>query len=510
MRDYLVLDVLEKTAARLPHKQAFADPDSALTFEEFTAAARRVGSALTGCVKPGSVIGFYLDKSCAALCGFFGAVYAGCAYAQLNLRHPAPRIAAILETLGSPVVVTDRAHAPQLAACGFGGRILLLEDLLQCAVDDAVLARVRSGMIDTDPLYVNFTSGSTGTPKGVVVCHRNVLDFIPVFTETFGITENDVIGNQAPFDFDVSVKDIYSGLFTGASVQIIPTPYFTQPVVLMDYLCGRNVNVLIWAVSALCFLTTMNALAYRVPALRLIMFSGEVMPPKHLRKLLKYLPDTTYVNLYGPTEITCSCTYYVLDREFADGEIIPIGVPFRNERVFLLDENDREVTAPGQTGELCVSGTAVARGYWRDPERTRAVFTENPLNPSVHDRIYRTGDLIRIADDGQWLYVSRKDFQIKHMGHRIELGEIEVRLNAVDGVERALCHYLEGKGRILAFICGTAGKQEIIDALRVDLPEYMIPNVFFPVDHMPLTKNGKIDRAALLALYENRKAANHG
>ena len=169
----------------------------------------------------------------------------------------------------------------------------------------------------------------------------------------------------------------------------------------------------------------MNALAYRVPALRLIMFSGEVMPPKHLRKLQKYLPDTTYVNLYGPTEITCNCTYYVLDREFADGEIIPIGVPFRNERVFLLDENDREVTAPGQTGELCVSGTAVARGYWRDPERTRAVFTENPLNPSVHDRIYRTGDLIRIADDGQWLYVSRKDFQIKHMGHRIELGEIK-------------------------------------------------------------------------------------
>ena len=510
MRDYLVLDVLEKTAARLPDKEAFADPDASLTFAGFMQRARRVGSALIKEIPAGSVIGFYLDKSCAALCGFFGAVYAGCAYAQLNLRHPAPRIAAILETLGSRVAVTDRQHAEQLAACGYAGKILLIEELLEAPCDEEGLSKVRSRMIDTDPLYVNFTSGSTGTPKGVVVCHRNVLDFIPVFTETFGIGENDVIGNQAPFDFDVSVKDIYSGLFTGASVQIIPTPYFTQPVVLMDYLCERRVNVLIWAVSALCFLTTMNALAYKVPSLRLIMFSGEVMPPKHLRKLQKYLPDAVYVNLYGPTEITCNCTYYVLDREFQDGEIIPIGVPFRNERVFLLDETDKEVTEPGQTGELCVAGTSVARGYWRDPERTLAVFTENPLNPSVHDRIYRTGDLVRVSENGEWLYVSRKDFQIKHMGHRIELGEIEVRLNAVPGVERALCHYLENKGRILAFICGTATREEIIAALRVDLPEYMIPNIFFPVEQMPLTKNGKIDRAALLALYENRKAANHG
>ena len=411
MRDYLVLDVLEKTAARLPDKEAFADPDTSLTFAEFMRRARRVGSALSCEVAPGSVVGFYLDKSCAALCGFFGAVYAGCAYAQLNLRHPAPRIAAILETLGSPVAVTDREHKAQLAACGYAGKVLLLEELLEAPCDKERLSGVRSRMIDTDPLYVNFTSGSTGTPKGVVVCHRNVLDFIPVFTETFGIGENDVIGNQAPFDFDVSVKDIYSGLFTGASVEIIPTPYFTQPVVLMDYLCDRRVNVLIWAVSALCFLTTMNALAYKVPALRLIMFSGEVMPPKHLRKLQKYLPDTVYVNLYGPTEITCNCTYYVLDREFQDGEIIPIGIPFRNERVFLLDEADKEVTEPGQTGELCVAGTSVARGYWRDPERTLAVFTENPLNPSVHDRIYHTGDLIRISENGEWLYVSRKDFQ---------------------------------------------------------------------------------------------------
>ena len=174
-------------------------------------------------------------------------------------------------------------------------------------------------MIDADPLYVNFTSGSTGTPKGVVVCHRNVCEFIPCFVETFAITEKDVLANQAPFDFDVSVKDIYSGLFTGARVEIVPTAYFTNPTKLMDFLCDRGVTLMVWAVSALCFLTTMNALAYKTPTtLRAILFSGEVMPIKHLHKLQKYLPGVQYVNLYGPTEITCNCTYYVVDREFAE------------------------------------------------------------------------------------------------------------------------------------------------------------------------------------------------
>ena len=505
-----ILDVLESTVRWYPDKMAFCDPDGEITFSAFAEAAKRVASGLLPYVRQRGVIGFYLDKSVAALCGLFGAVYAGCAYAQLNLRHPAPRIASMLETLGCPVAVSDREHAAALQAIGCA-QVLVLEDLLQTPIDEAALATARGQLIDVDPLYVNFTSGSTGTPKGVVVSHRNVMDFIPVFCETFRLSSSDVLGNQAPFDFDVSVKDIYTAVYTGATVAIIPTPYFTQPVVLMDYLCGKRVTVLVWAVSALCFLTTMNALAYKKPeGLRLIMFSGEVMPPKHLRKLQAALPDTEYVNLYGPTEITCNCTYYRVDREFRDDETIPLGQAFRNERVFLLDEDNREVTEPGGVGELCVSGSSVALGYWRDPERTRAAFTQNPLNPFITERIYRTGDLVRIQDGGSMVYVSRKDFQVKHMGHRIELGEIEARLTAVPGVERALCHYLHDKGRILAFICGSTDKTAIVEELRVTLPEYMIPNIFFPVDEMPLTKNGKIDRAALLALYANRKAVRNG
>lgn len=506
----LILDYLEETAARLPDKTAFADPDTSVTFAQLVRGARAVASALLGCTQPRMVLGFYMDKSVTALVGFMGAVYAGCAYAPLNLRHPAARILSILCTLDAPVVITDRAHLAQLEAMQPGRTLLCVEDLLTHEIDESGLAAVRRGMIDVDPLYVNFTSGSTGTPKGVVVCHRSVVDFITCFTEIFSITDRDVLANQAPFDFDVCVKDIYSGLFTGATVQIIPTAYFTQPTKLMDFLCDRGATMLIWAVSALCFVTTMNALDYKKPdTLRAILFSGEVMPIKHLHKLQKHLPDVMYVNLYGPTEITCNCTYYIVDREFEVGETLPIGVPFPNERILLLRE-DNTLAAPGEVGELCVSGTAVAMGYYKDPERTAAAFTQNPLGAAFLETIYRTGDLVRLTENGEMVYVSRKDFQIKHMGHRIELGEIETALCAVEGVERACCLYLHDKGKILCYTCGPAQKAQIVEALHVTLPAYMIPNLFRIIDAMPLNKNGKIDRNALMALYEKEKEARHG
>ena len=287
----LILDYMEQTAARLPEKTAFADEQTSIAFAALVCRAKKVASALIPLVPPRSVVGFYMDKGVETVVGFMGAVYAGCAYSQLNLRHPAPRVRAMLETLDTPIVVTDRAHLAQLEDINPPARILLIEELEETPLDEDALSVVRAQMIDADPLYVNFTSGSTGTPKGVVVCHRNVCEFIPCFAETFAITENDVLANQAPFDFDVSVKDIYSGLFTGARVEIVPTAYFTNPTKLMDFLCDRGATLMVWAVSALCFLTTMNALAYKTPTtLRAILFSGEVMPIKHLHKLQKYLP----------------------------------------------------------------------------------------------------------------------------------------------------------------------------------------------------------------------------
>jgi non-ribosomal peptide synthetase component F len=242
----------------------------------------------------------------------------------------------------------------------------------------------------------------------------------------------------------------------------------------------------------------MNGLEYRTPkTINKVMFSGEVMPVKHLNKWKKHLPDVTYINLYGPTEITCNCTYYILDREFENDETIPAGIPFANEKVFLLDEDDNLVGETGTEGEICVSGTCLALGYYRDPVRTAEAFMQNPLNDRYSEIMYRTGDIGRYNEEGNLIYVSRKDFQIKHMGQRIELGEIETAAMAADGVTRACCIYNTGKKRIELFYTGDAEKTTITEALKQKLPQFMIPGRTVKLDEMPMNKNGKIDRHRL-------------
>ena len=189
-----------------------------------------------------------------------------------------------------------------------------------------------------------------------------------------------------------------------------------------------------------------------------------------------------------------------MDREFTEDQTLPIGVPFPNERVFLLDEEDHLVTEPGALGEICVSGTALALGYYRNSEKTSEAFVQNPLNHRYLEPIYRTGDLGRY-ENGELYYVTRKDFQIKHMGHRIELGEIETAFQALDGISRVCCIYDEPNTKIIGFYVGELETKEIIERLTERLPRFMIPNVFRQVDEMPLTKNGKIDRKCLMEEY---------
>lgn len=514
-----ILELLERSAERFPDRPAFGDPEKDITFRELVRKARAAGELLAADVPSESPVAFYLEKSVDAVTAMFGAVYAGGFYSFIDVRQPAARAQKVLDVLEPAVLITDEENAEKAEKLSFGGRRILLKDLLEQAgrtlsgqkeplsLLSPVLARIRSAMTDTAPLYVNFTSGSTGTPKGVAVCHRSVIEFIAHFAPLFQVTEEDIFGNQAPFDFDVSVKDIYSGLYTGAKVQIIPREYFSNPTQLMDYLCEKKTTVLIWAVSAMCFVSIMNALDYRIPeTVRAVGFSGEVMPIKQLKVWKKYLPDAMYVNLYGPTEITCNCTYYVLDpgKEYGLEEVIPAGIAFENEKVFLLDEENQEVDPSDLSGEgeICVGGTCVALGYYRDPERTAAAFVQNPLNDRYPERIYRTGDIGRYDADGNLVYVSRKDFQIKHLGHRIELGEVEADTMARDGVSRACCIYDAKKKRLILFYTGERDKKDLEKELKEILPPFMVPNKTIRLEEMPLNKNGKIDRHALEAIYQ--------
>ncbi|MBP7349590.1 MAG: amino acid adenylation domain-containing protein [Butyrivibrio sp.] len=502
-----ILVWLESSAEKYPTNIAFGDVKEEVTYTDLKNRARIIGSFLAERVKPCSPVAFYLEKSCLAMCGMLGAVYVRGFYSVLDIRQPHTRTEKTLDVLKPAVILTDRTNFENALTFAEKAPVFCLEDILQQGVVcEDKLQNIRRTAMDTDPLYVNFTSGSTGTPKGVTVCHRSVIDFIECFVSTFQIRESDVIGNQAPFDFDVSVKDIYSAMMTGARVQIIPREFFSAPISLMDYLFAHQVTVLIWAVSAMCFVSIMNGLSYKVPEkVRMIMFSGEVMPIKHLKVWQKYLPDALYVNLYGPTEITCNCTYHILERVYEDTETIPAGVPFENEKVFLLDEHDREVIQSGTEGEICVSGTCLALGYYNDPERTAQAFMQNPLNPFYHERMYRTGDIGKYDAAGKLVYVSRKDFQIKHLGHRIELGEIEMAAMSGNGVTRACCIYDTVKKRIILFCTGICDGKELLKELRESLPPFMLPNSVHMLDEMPLNKNGKIDRKQLMDIYLDGK-----
>lgn len=224
----------------------------------------------------------------------------------------------------------------------------------------------------------------------------------------------------------------------------------------MEYLNEKQVNTVYWVPSALCIAANWKAFEYvSVPTLKKVLFAGEVMPNKQLNILRNELPGVLFANLYGPTEVTDICTYYVVDREFADDEPLPIGNACSNCGVLVL-KDDNTQALPGEEGELCVRGSFLAMGYYNNAEKTSQVFVQNPLNPYYPETVYRTGDIVKYNERGELVYISRKDFQIKHMGYRIELGEIETAVSAVDGMKACACVYDAKRKRLCWFIRGTS------------------------------------------------------
>ena len=493
-----VLEYLENSTIKFGNKTAFSDDKTKITFTELMHKAMAVGSAVADVNGINSPIVVYLPKSVDCITAFLGAVYAGGFYCPIDVKMPLDRVNLIFGVLNPSVIITSQKYKDKIAEIAPKCKIILIEQAVKSDINKGKLDFVRRNMTDTDPLYTLFTSGSTGVPKGVAVSHRAVIDFAEWVTEKFDITSEDVLGNQGNFYFDLSVLDIYGGLKNGAEVCIIPQKKFIFPVDLLNYLNEKHITIINWVPSMLCNVANMNALdAVKPLYLKKVLFCGEVMPTKQLNVWRNHLPDLLYVNLYGPTETVYACTYYIVNRDFADDEMLPIGNACENTKIIVLNEND-ELVQGDEMGELCVAGTCLALGYYNNPEKTHDAFVQNPANKRYNEEIYRTGDIVKYNSYGELMYLSRKDFQIKHLGHRIELGEIETAIGGIPTVDDSVCVYDDLNKEICVCYTGTEiSKKEFIDYLKEKIPSYMIPSKFFYMDQLPHNANGKIDRISI-------------
>ncbi len=491
-----VLEYLERAGANTPDKVLFSDTEHQITYRECIAKAKAIGTFLGKNGWKNTPVAVIIDRKIESLILFMGVIYSGNFYVPISKDLPPARIKKILSSVEPSVILAEKADEGFLIKCR-QQNVQWMENALDTVPDDALLEQIRRSHLDTDPLYAIYTSGSTGTPKGVLISHRSVIDLAEQFSASFGFDSEDVFGNQAPFDFDVSVKDIYSTLKNGASLCIVPAKLISFPKLLIPYMNEKKISVTIWAVSALAIIAGFRGFKRQKPEyLKKIMFSGEVMPVKVLNYWRENLPDAMFVNLYGPTEITCNCTYYIVDREFTGTEEIPIGKAFCNTEVFLL-KKDQSLAQEGETGEICVKGSSLALGYYRNPEATERAFTQNPLNPNYPERIYHTGDLGKWID-GELYFAGRKDFQIKHMGHRIELEEVERVMDSLAFSARNCCIYDEKHEKLYMFYEAKEDlTKEIAAKLQMDLPKYMCPNRYIFMERLPLNKNGKLDRKRL-------------
>lgn len=496
-----VLEYLESAKEKFPEKCAFADTDRTLSYQQVEEISKRIGSGiLSKGVKQGAIV-VLADRNLESLLAFLGIVYAGSFYVPVDRNLPEKRMETILQITAPECIVVQKKDKPAAERLGFYGEILVLEELMESDIEWEKLEKVRSLHLSTHPLYIMFTSGSTGVPKGVVVSHGSVIDLAEQFTNTFGFTQEEVFANQAPFDFDVSVKDIYLTLKNGAAMYIVPKSMFVMPKKLMGYLEEKKITTIIWAASAISVVCAFKGLEKaKLTSLKRVMFSGEVLPVKVLNYWKEHMPHAAFVNLYGPTEITCNCTYYVVDRPFEVDDTLPIGKAFKNTRILLLGADNKEVKA-GETGEICVQGSSLALGYYNNQEATKKSFCQNPLHNLYFDRIYKTGDLGYYNERNELVFASRKDHQIKHMGHRIELAEIEANVNAIDFIRKCCCIYNKELEKIVLFYESDKPKDvELIKRLQEKLPKYMCPNKMHWMEQIPMNTHEKTDRVKLREL----------
>ena len=528
--EYLLHQILPLSAARFPEREAVRMDGRALTYAELDRVTNQVARQLHALgVKRGDRVGIYVNKSLASVIAVFGIMKAGAAYVPLDPNAPAKRLSYIASDCNIQVVLTACGKVANLEGFLAEGAPLRHAILLDTPAEgpvptvkglevlpfDAVLAQesaapLTAEMVDADLAYILYTSGSTGVPKGVMIAHRTILTFVRWCTDEFQMTEKDRVTSHAPLHFDLSTIDLYATVRAGATIILVAETLSALPVKLADLLQNEKVTITYMVPSILSLMANYGKLdGHDLSALRFILFAGEVFPIKYLRKLVAGVPHAGYYNLYGPTE-TNVCTYYKVQASDLAPEKtvpVPIGRACGNMEVFAVDDQGQVITAPGKEGELYARGSCVAQGYWGDREKSAKSFIQNPFNALYPDIVYKTGDVVTLAEDRvNWLYIGRRDHMIKSRGYRVELGEIENVLYRHEQVKEAAAVAIPDEllgSRIKGYVAlaeGATVTAKELEAFCVKfLPKYMVPERIELRDVLPKTSSGKVDRTALLA-----------
>lgn len=504
----LVQQYFSASAARFPDKAAVCCEDESLSFRQVEAFSNAFARALQAAgAQRGQLVPFFMKKSPRSMLSILSILKADCAYVPVDVKSPAQRLKSILLAAEAKVVVVDdESQALFEQHISSDERPVLLNISQFQPVD---VAPIVARNLSIDIAYVLFTSGSTGVPKGVMIPHKAIIDYIDWCADTYALTSDDVVSQHAPLYFDNSTFDIYSAFKAGATLHLVHDELNAVLPRLVKWLSEREITTFFCVPSVLTLLLRSRRLKPdSFPKLRHVLAAGEVLPRDILSEWMAMYPHIQFTNMYGPTEITVDCTYHVI-QEPPSKELlsIPIGKARSNMELFVRLPSGELSQAIGAEGELLVRGTSVAYGYLGDAERTAKAFIQNPNNRFFHDPLYCTGDLVRIDENADFLFLGRADDQIKFLGYRIELGEIEASLVGIDGVHEGVVVFKHGvsggEGELGALVSLNPGFDQaaLRTALQARLPGYMVPTRFKMADvDFPRTPNGKYDRKQTLAL----------